>query len=213
MPEPILTAENLSRSVEGRVLWRDFRLDLHPGESVAVTGPSGSGKSLLLRTLAGLDPIDGGEVRFEGRTQHSWPMPEYRARITYLPQRPALFEGTVLDNLRRPFALKVHRERVFDEGRARALLAELGRDQGFLSLNAVTLSGGEGEVLALVRTLLLSPRVLLLDEATASLDPTTAERAESLLSSWLRDDPARACVWVSHDPAQRARVVGREVPL
>lgn len=65
----LLSARGLGRSLGQRTLWQGLNLDLRAGESLAVTGPSGSGKSLLLRALAGLDPLEGGEVWLHGRSQ------------------------------------------------------------------------------------------------------------------------------------------------
>ena len=210
---PLLQAQGLARSVAGRRLWHGLDLTLHAGERLGVVGPSGSGKSLLLRTLAGLDATQAGEVQLRGRPQAEWAMPEYRARVMYLPQRPALLGGgTVQDELRRPFRLRVHAGRTFDAGRAAQLAGALGRPASFLGLEAATLSGGEGQSVALLRALLLAPDVLLLDEASASLDPEAVELAETLLLEWSRG-PGRALIWVSHDPAQRARVSTRLLPL
>lgn len=141
--EPLLAARGLQRRLGERVVWRDLGLDLWPGERLAVVGPSGSGKSLLLRALAGLDPLEAGEVEFRGRAQRDWPMPEYRARVMYFPQRPPAGEGRVLGELRRPFALRVHRDKRFEVPQALTLLAALGRDAAFLDLEAARLSGGK----------------------------------------------------------------------
>ena len=208
----MLSASDLRRTVGGRVLWQGLNLQVQAGDRLAVTGPSGSGKSLLLRALAGLDPLETGEVVLQGRSQSRWPMPEYRSQVMYLPQRPAFGQGTVLAELRRPFGLKVHSGRPFPLDEAERWLAALGRPD-FLNLSVTTLSGGEGQLLALVRALLLSPSVLLLDEATASLDPDATHAAETALAQWCAAGPARALVWVSHDPAQRARVATRELPV
>ena len=89
----------------------------------------------------------------------------------------------------------------------------LDRGAAFLNQDAGTLSGGEGQITALVRALLLDPSVLLLDEATSALDSETVRRVERLLGSWCQETPGRALVWVSHDPAQRARVFQRELLL
>lgn len=196
----------------GRVLWQSLQLTVNPGERLAVTGPSGSGKSLLLRALAGLDPLEAGKVMFQGRRQADWPMPQYRSQVMYLPQRPAFGQGTVLDELKRPFQLKVHSGRPFPLDEAERWLTALNRPN-FLKLDVSTLSGGEGQLLALVRALLLGPSILLLDEATASLDPEATHAAETALDQWCAAGRARALVWVSHDPDQRARVVTRELPL
>ena len=208
----MLSASDLRRAVAGRVLWEGLNLDVVAGDRVAVTGPSGSGKSLLLRALAGLDPLQGGEVTLRGRSQSRWPMPEYRSQVMYLPQRPAFGQGSVLEELRRPFGLKIHSARPFPLDEAERWLAALNRPD-FLNLDVTTLSGGEGQLLALVRALLLGPSVLLLDEATASLDPDATRAAETALDQWCAAGSARALVWVSHDPAQRARVATRELPV
>ncbi|WP_407542751.1 ATP-binding cassette domain-containing protein (plasmid) [Deinococcus radiomollis] len=208
----MLSASDLRRAVGGRDLWQGLNLNVAAGDRVAVTGPSGSGKTLLLRALAGLDPLEGGEVKLQGRSQSRWPMPEYRSKVMYLPQRPAFGQGTVLDELKRPFCLKIHSSRAFPLDEAERWLAALNRPD-FLNLSVTTLSGGEGQLLALVRALLLGPSVLLLDEATASLDPDATRAAEAALDQWCAAGPVRALVWVSHDPAQRARVATRELPV
>ncbi len=209
----LMQARNLRRTLNGRTLWQDLNLDLCAGESVALTGPSGSGKSLLLRALSGLDPLEAGEVVLGSKAQWDWAMPAYRSRMMYLPQRPALFEGAVLDNLGRPFALAARRGQELNRAELDLLLAKFGRDQAFLQLDTVTLSGGEGQIVALLRALLLNPGILLLDEATSALDPDTVRVAERLLLDWSREGPERALLWVSHDPAQRARVASREMSI
>lgn len=212
-PVPLLRAEGLSRHVEGRPLWQRLRLELRESERLAVIGPSGSGKTLLLRALAGLDALEHGVVYLDERPQTRWAMPDFRSRVMYLPQRPALaVSGSVLDELRQPFSLKVHAGKVFDKERAAELLVALGRPASFLTLNLATLSGGEGQTVALARALLLDPAVLLLDEATASLDPDAAALAEAELLRW-NESPGRALIWVSHDPAQRTRVSTRSLDL
>lgn len=209
----LLQARQLGFVIGGRTLWHGLDLALHAGERLAVAGPSGSGKTLLLRTLAGLEPVQKGELIFQGRPLSEWPMPAYRARVVYLPQRPALPEGQVEAALRVPFQFRVHRNTPFPLDRARELLAMLGRDETFLQQRTERLSGGEGQIVAMLRALLIGPDVLLLDEPTASLDAHAVAAIETLVASWLQQQPQRACVWTSHDRDQLQRVSDRVVSL
>lgn len=202
--DPLLTAAGLQRHAGGRLLWQGIGLTLSAGQRLMVTGPSGSGKSLLLRALAGLDPLEAGEVTFRERRQADWVMPAYRAEVM-LVQRPAALTGSVRDALAAPFALRVHAERRFEVAGAERITGQLGRSPEFLRQDAANLSGGEAQLVALTRALLLAPTVLLLDEATSALDPETTRQAEAMVRSWV-DAGERALVVVSHDPAQRARL-------
>jgi len=187
---------------------------LHPtdfklcnADRVSITGASGSGKSVLLRTLALLDVSDSGQVLWRGEPISSGQIPRYRRRICYIAQRPALIEGTVEDNLRFPYSLKTFNGRRFDRSVVEALLAQAGKEQGFLSKRAGDLSGGEAQVVALIRTLQLDPDVMLLDEPTAALDPASSREVESLVQTWFDSGAqARAFIWVTHDPEQAQRM-------
>lgn len=209
----LLAAHGLACSVAGRVLWRDIGLELRAGASLAVTGPSGTGKTLLLRTLAGLRSAEQGAIRCEGKSLADWWIPAFRARVVYLAQRPALPDGSVREALAAPFALRVHRGQRFDAARALRMLDDIGLPPTFLEQATDDLSGGEMQVAALVRALLIEPSVLLLDEPTAALDPERTRRVEALLQTWLGAAPQRACIWVSHDAAQVGRVSQRALAL
>jgi len=199
--------------VDGRTLWHDLDLTVRAGERVAVAGASGSGKTLLLRTLAGLEPVQAGDLSFQGRALADWPMPAYRARVVYVAQRPALPEGQVEAALRGPFRFRVHRHQPFPLDRARELLVMLGRDGKFLQQRTERLSGGEAQIVAMLRALLIAPDVLLLDEPTASLDARAVAAVEALVNGWLQGNPQRACVWTSHDRDQLQRVSDRVLSL
>ena len=202
----MLTVEQLGRVVDERWLWRGVNFVLEPQMRLGLVGPSGSGKTLLLRSLVQLDRVSEGQVRFEGKPLAAWSLPLYRTRVIYLPQRPTLFEGTVEENLQMLFQLAVHRGRRYERRRIMDYLERLNRGAVFLEQAAPRLSGGEAQILGLLRALQLEPQVLLLDEPTASLDPETTARVEALLAAWLRADERRACMWTSHDAAQIERV-------
>ncbi len=198
----------------GEYLLHPADFALHAGERAVLTGPSGSGKSVFLRALALLDPLDGGTVLWRGEPVPRASIPRFRGHIAYLRQRPALFDGTVEDNLRYPYRLAAWRDAAFDVAHSRSLLDAARRPADFLGRHASELSGGEAQIVALVRVLQLDPDALLLDEPTASLDPDSARAVEALVGAWFESQrAARATVWVSHDPAQAARVGSRHLTM
>ncbi|CAD5979684.1 Putative ABC transporter ATP-binding protein YjkB [Planktothrix tepida] len=201
-----LSAINLGRKINSRWVWRGVNLALSPGVCLGLVGATGTGKTLLLRTLAGLDPIDKGEIKLGNRPLNQCYMPQYRSFVIYLHQRPILLEGTVETNLKSVYNLSIHRQKSYNSQRVENWFLDLGRSPNFLQQSAQNLSGGETQLVALIRALQLDPLVLLLDEPTASLDPRTTEQVESLIQRWLTENPERACIWTSHDSKQLHRV-------
>ena len=213
---PIVEAEDISRrdALRGQILLQPTRFALQAGDRVAITGPSGSGKSVFLRALALLDPLDGGRVVWRGEPIARMQIPRYRRNVAYIRQRPAILDGTVEDNLRYPFTLRAYRDVSFDRARAALLAQQAGRGSDFLDKRASELSGGEAQIAALIRVLQLSPEVLLLDEPTASLDPESSLAIEGLVNAWFSaGEDRRASAWVSHDPAQAQRMSRRHLTM
>lgn len=210
-PLLVVTDAGRRRPRENDWLWRHLSFELHEGERLAVRGPTGVGKTLLLRALGGLDPVDEGTIRLNGRSMRQWGPPAFRARVCYLHQRPAFTDDTVEEALARAFRLAVHRDKHFDRKRAVGLFRAVGRGEELLRQPTATLSGGESQLVALVRALLTNPAVLLLDEPTASLDATTALQVERLVRDWTEGETGRAVVWTSHDPAQLQRACTRRL--
>lgn len=173
-------------------------------------GPSGSGKTLLLRALAWLDPLQSGELFWIGAALRGNNVPSFRRQVIYVHQTPVLQEGTVEDNLRRPYSLQIHSGDSFNLQRTIQWLERTGRKSDFLDLQARHLSGGESQLVALLRALQLRPRVLLLDEPTAAVDGEGALAVEAIVREWhTEDSDERAYVWVSHDSKQAQRVANR----
>jgi putative ABC transport system ATP-binding protein len=212
MTSPLLLAQGLRKQVGERRLWQGITLELGAGERLALVGPAGCGKTLLLRQLAWLDPLEGGQVRLLGLPPQAWSLPRYRAQVAYLAQRPQVFAGTVAQNLDEPWTYRCHQGRSRQPQRLLAWLEQLGREPTFLGQDAGRLSGGETQLLALLRLLQLDPVVLLLDEPTASLDGATSLTLEALLLQWLRGGE-RALILTSHDPAQVERCCDRQLAL
>jgi putative ABC transport system ATP-binding protein len=161
-----------------------------------------------------LDPVEEGTIQLRGRAVPSEEIPTYRSKVVYLHQRPALLDGSVATNLEHLYSLKVHRTKRFDRDRIVELLGGLGRDEAFLDKSSRDLSGGEAQIVALLRAIQLDPAILLFDEPTASLDPGAARAIERLIDRWLvEDSEGRAVVWVSHDPEQARRVGTRRLAM
>lgn len=201
-----LKAKGLSRLSEDMTLLDNVSMSIGGGDRVGVTGPTGSGKSVLLRALALLDPLDSGEIEWNGESMRGNLIPEYRSQVIYLHQRPAFSDLTVEEALRQPFLLRVNRDRSFGRQRIVNWLQELGFDESFLSKQCQDLSGGEAQVTALLRAIQLDPQVLLLDESTSALDSNTESKVEELIANWANEVPGqRALVWVSHDLQQIER--------
>ncbi len=209
----VLHAQRLAFRINGRTLWENLDLALARGERLAIAGATGSGKTVLLRTLAGLEPLQTGTICFHDQALPTWSMPAYRARVVYIPQRPALAESTVESVLRSPFRMRVRRGQQFPLQAARDQLAALGRDSNFLAQRAERLSGGEAQIVAVLRALLVAPDILLLDEPTASLDAEATAGIEMLIARWLGEQSHRACIWSSHDRNQLMRISDRTLSL
>ncbi|MCS3699027.1 putative ABC transport system ATP-binding protein [Salinibacter ruber] len=203
MPEaPPLATEHLTRVVDGQTLVADVSIEVRAEEVFVVFGPSGSGKSSLLRLLNRLDEPTGGTVYLDGTDYRTIDPRTLRRRVGWVPQRPTLIEGTVAENVAWGPTL---RDEPVDEARLHELLDRLGLS-GFADRDADRLSGGEAQRVAIARTLFNDPDVVLLDEPASSLDAAAADRVESLLADVMAAY-ALTAVLVTHD-ADRARRLG-----
>ena len=210
---PILAARILTRGapLSGKNLLRDVGVELFPGDRVALQGESGAGKTVLLRALAQLDAAEGTLI-LNGENTLAAAIPHYRSKVLYLHQSPSFPEGSVRNALQEPFSWRVHRDKQYREANVVAMLDEFGKDLSFLDEPTANLSGGERQILALLRSIQLAPCILLLDEPTAALDANRTATFESILLKWSQQGP-RAFVWVSHDQEQANRVANRFVRI
>ena len=205
---PLLQCANLSReapSRPGHFLLRDVSFELQRGEVVAVVGPSGAGKSTLLRMLNRLDEPTSGTVRLDEQDTREIDPRELRRRIGMVMQRAYLFPGTVSENL--VFGPAQRGEKLSADQIA-SMLFSVGL-AGYENREALTLSGGEAQRVAILRALANNPEVLLLDEPTSALDAAARDSVETALESLIRNRHL-SCVWVTHSQEQ-ARTVAAHV--
>ncbi|GLX67554.1 ABC transporter ATP-binding protein [Paenibacillus glycanilyticus] len=192
------------------LLFRGVTAKLQPADRIALIGGSGTGKSTLLRILSLLESFEEGTIALEDRSSTEWKPHSWRRKVSYVAQKPIMRSGTVGFNLRTVSQLH---NLPFDEELARKYMAAVGLGQTDWNKQAGDLSGGEQQRLALVRSLLLQPDILLLDEITSSLDPGSKQAVESLLLEWVtgQSDPsARAYVWITHD-LEQARIISNQI--
>jgi putative ABC transport system ATP-binding protein len=206
--DPILRTEHLSRVVTDKVLVEDATFEIETGKVLAIVGPSGSGKSSLLRLLNRLDEPTSGTVYLEATDYRQIAPRDLRRKLGMVNQRPYLFPGTVEQNLR--FG-PLQRGESLSQDAVEQLLASVGL-KSYASRNVANLSGGEAQRVSVARTLANSPLVLLLDEPTSALDEASKLEVESCIQGIVRDQ-GLTCVLVTHDTAQAARLAERALLL
>jgi tungstate transport system ATP-binding protein len=174
-----LQAHNLTQTYNGREVLRNINLAIPAGARYTIVGPNGSGKSTLLRLLASLENPTRGEIHyFRGEEKINDGL-ALRRRMVMALQKPLLFHTTVLGNVL--YGLRVRGvARLQAKAQALSALARAGLAD-FAYRPAQELSGGESQLVGLIRAIALEPEVLLLDEVTSHLDPTNEARAETML--------------------------------
>jgi putative ABC transport system ATP-binding protein len=205
---PELETTDLSFAVDDTPIVRGIDLTVPPGETLCVVGPSGAGKSTLLRLLNRLVEPTAGTVRLDGADYRTIDPVELRARVGLVPQAPGLRLGTVRENV--TVGLRLRGESVPGD-RVTALLDRVDL-AGSGDRAVADLSGGEAKRVAIARTLLVDPDVLLLDEPTASLDRAAQAQIEALLTDLFAGSD-RTVVLVTHDEAQVDRIADRVVRI
>lgn len=202
MAEPLIEAVDLRKSFDGTDVLRGVSLALGKGETVVVMGGSGSGKTVMLRCIAGLLRPDAGRIRVFGRNIENLGEAELlpiRRRMGYVFQGAALFDSlSVYDNV--AYALHEHTRlpEVDIEERVVNVLAMVGLDRDVLPLLPAELSGGMRKRVGIARALIAEPEVMLYDEPTAGLDPTNARLVGELISQ-VRTGVCDTSLVVTHD--------------
>ena len=202
--EPLLLAEEVRftgpASIGSPVVLDGVRLEVAAGEVVDIGGPSGAGKTTLLRALARLLPDASGHLVLRGTSASDIAPGEWRMRVTLLPQKAALRAGTVRENLVLPWTLKLRSgEPPPAEEALAAALADVALADIALDRDVSRLSVGQAARLALARTVLTRPDVLLLDEPDAALDDESAAQVAAMTARFAAE--CGAVIRVRHQRA------------
>jgi putative ABC transport system ATP-binding protein len=193
--------DKITKTMSGRRVLDSISFTIQPRKILAVIGPSGSGKSTLLRTMNRLIEIDSGNILISGTPIKKHNIINLRRKIGLVAQTPAMFSGTVLQNIR--YGLDLHNKYNKDTIIKAVKDSELTLD--FLYRDASKLSLGEQQRVAIARALALEPEILLLDEPTAALDNKITLNFEETIRH-LISSRGLTIIWVTHDLAQARRV-------
>ncbi len=199
--EAPIVVKDLHKSFGKQKVLDGIDLEVARGETVAVLGQSGTGKSVLLKLIIGLQQPDSGSIRIGGQEVTDLEMDELneiRKKIGFLFQQAALYDSlTVEENVAFPLNRHVRKSPEEQKNRVRELLSSVGMDRDLEKLPA-QLSGGMQKRVGLARALALDPEILLFDEPTAGLDPITAREIGELISR-LKEERKMTAVVVTHD--------------
>ena len=196
---------DLEKRYNGRTVLDVQNLAIQQGEILGLVGPSGAGKSTLLRILGFLEPPSKGQLYFQNQLcDGDWPQFEARRRVTMLFQDPHLLRRSVYDNVAYGLTLRGNKN-----GRdlVETMIQQLGLSD-LAGAQARTLSGGEAQRVALARSLVLKPDVLLLDEPTSNLDPYNIKLIEEMISR-VNSEQGMTIVIVTHNVFQARRLADR----
>jgi phospholipid/cholesterol/gamma-HCH transport system ATP-binding protein len=213
---PILTVEELDVRFGRQHVLRDISLEIPVGQSLAIIGESGCGKTVLLKTLIGLIRPTSGSVTFDNQRLDrltDQQMARERTRFGFVFQNAALFDSmTVAENIMFPLRQHKLNEATHHSDEMHARLAEVGLPTSVLRKRPAELSGGMRKRVGLARALVMHPEVLLYDEPTTGLDPIMSDVINELMMRTRSHNPVTS-IMVTHDMKSAAKVADRIVML
>ena len=194
----ILSLTDISYQVEQRQILNKVNLEVQAGDFLTLTGPSGGGKSTLLKIIASLISPSDGEIIFQGQNQRDYEITTYRQLVSYCFQQPSLFGQTVADNLQFPFVI---RNEASSQVQIEQALTKVNLPTSYLNKNITELSGGEKQRVALLRNTMFLPKILLLDEVTVGLDARSIEIVHQFIKQ-LWQEAGLTIIQITHNQTE-----------
>jgi tungstate transport system ATP-binding protein len=204
----LLRTEDLTREYETKTAVSDVSMSVNVGDIVGIMGPSGSGKSTLFRLINLLERPTKGRIFFDGE-EISYSRPDVyliRRKMALVLQKPAAMNRSVFNNVAYGLELRqLEKEEI--QKRVDDYLERLGLTESKLR-NARSLSGGEMQRMCFARSVIVEPRLILLDEFTANLDPQNISILEKAVRDFVKQE-GRAAIIITHNPFQAKRICNR----
>ncbi len=196
----LLKFQNVFYRQENQDILKDVSVSIDPGDYISIVGPSGSGKSTFLKLCCHLISPTQGMIQYKGKSIMEYDPMEFRKNVAYCFQTPYLFGQRVIDNISFPYSI---RNQKIDFNRVEELFSLFSLDKNYLRKEIQNLSGGEKQRIALIRTLLFNPEILLLDEVTSALDVDNTFIVENVVRSL--NQRGTTILWITHNPKQSKR--------
>lgn len=193
----LIEFKNVSFYNDNKYILKDLSFCIEEGDFVSVVGPSGSGKSTFFRLCGDLISPTSGNIYFKNRSYQDYSPVDLRKNIVYCFQNPYLFGRSVMDNIEFPYSVRKAKP---DSERIKSLFNMFQISTDYLERDVNNLSGGEKQRIALIRSLIFMPEVLLLDEITSALDADNTLIVENVIKSLNREGVT--IMWITHNQEQ-----------
>jgi ATP-binding cassette subfamily B protein len=195
--------DDVTFAYEGKPVLRNVSFRAEPGETIAIVGETGSGKSTLTKLVNRIHDVDSGRILIDGVDVREWNLDSLRSQISVIEQDVTLFSRSIAENIAFSMGQDVERERIVEAARdAQAHEFIVETEKGYDTIigeRGVTLSGGQRQRLAIARALLTNPRMLMLDDSTSAIDSATEDRIQRAMDRLLE---GRTTLLITHRLSQ-----------
>jgi putative ABC transport system ATP-binding protein len=191
-----------------KAILKNISVSIEDNDFVSIVGPSGSGKSTFLKLCSHLISPTNGNIIYKDKNFIDYNPTELRKNIAYCFQTPYLFGVTVMENIKFPFSI---RNLKLDLKRVNDLFSMFQMTEDYLSRDVRNLSGGEKQRIALIRSLLFMPEILLLDEVTSALDVENITIVENVIETLNREGVT--VLWITHNPEQSRKYANKVLSI